>query len=177
MYFYNLLSLNEKVNKNYFIKENDLIVGKPPDYFKYTDLYLFNLIYPDNLINHEVTFKYIHLVHYPIIILIFVCIGKLLLCIFSFTFKENDDTKKNKCFCLFMTFSTFYLITWIINLLFYVSRYKIHCIIDFYEEKVYRSGKIDGSITLLVFKILFSIIDFCLFVLIIIKELKKDRLI
>ena len=69
----------------------------------------------------------------------------------------------------------FNFITWIITLLFYIGRYKIHCIIDFYEEKVYHSGKIDGSITLLVFKILFSIIDFCLFLLFVIKELKQDN--
>ncbi len=115
------------------------------------------MIYPGNLIDHEVTFKYIHLVHCPITILIFVCIGKIYYVYFLF------------------------LLTWFINLLFYVGRYKIHCIIDFYEEKVYCSGKIDGSTTLLVFKILFSIIDFCLFVLFIIKiynrikELKQNN--
>ena len=147
LYFYNLSYLNEKVNKNECIKENDLIFGKTPDYFNDTNLYLFNLIYPGNLINHEVTFTYIHLVYCRITILIFVYIGKILLSIFSFYFKENDNTKKNKYFCLFITFSVFNFITWIITLLFYIGRYKIHCIIDFYEEKVYLSRKIYGTTT------------------------------
>ena len=119
LYFYNLSSLNEKVNKNDFIKENDLIVGKPPDYFKYTNLYLFNLIYPGNLINHKVNFKYIYLVHCPITILIFVYIGKFLLYIMSFSFKENDDTKKinffvylslSQCFILLLGLLIYYFI-------------------------------------------------------------------
>ena len=34
LFFYNLSYLNEEVNKNEFIKENDLIIGKTtPDYF------------------------------------------------------------------------------------------------------------------------------------------------
>lgn len=90
-----------------------------------------------------------------------------------FFFKENDDTKKNKYF--FITFLVFFFITWIINLLFYEGRYKIDCIIDFYEEKFYSLGKIDGNTTLLVIKILFSIIDLCLFVLFVIKIYKKIK--
>lgn len=47
--------------------------------------------------------------------------------------------------------------------------------IDFYEEKFYSLGKIDGNTTLLVIKILFSIIDLCLFVLFVIKIYKKIK--
>ncbi len=110
IYFYNLSNLNNYINKYEFIKENDLILGKIPDYFNEINLYLFNLIYPGNLINHEVGFFYIGLVHYRYIILILFCFIKIgIVIIACVNMKKNINIIIS---CLAFIF----IILWIFNL-------------------------------------------------------------
>jgi hypothetical protein len=54
----------------------------------------------------------------------------------------------------------------IFNFAFFIGRFRLHCILDYYETKVYKSGEINYSdyIELFVFEIIFSIFDFIIII-------------
>jgi len=158
--FYKLSYLNSYTYKSEFIKSNNLIVGEMPSYFYNSYIFLYHLVYPGNLKNHEMTYFYLGLIHFRLVILFIFLALKITMGI-AFFFLSNKEFIHFKLYILFISLTISYLVMLIFNLLFFIGRLHLHCILDYYETKVYKSGEINyGSyIVLFVWEIIFSIFD------------------
>jgi hypothetical protein len=67
--FYKLSYLNSYTYKSKLIKINNLIIGKIHSYFYYSYMNLYHLVYPGNLKNYKMTYFYLGLIHYHLVIL------------------------------------------------------------------------------------------------------------
>ena len=57
-------------------------------------------------------------------------------------FLDNKKLIITKWYYLFICLTIFYIVIFIFNFLFFIGRYHLHCILDCYEEHVFKSGKI-----------------------------------
>ena len=158
--FYRLSYLNSYTYKSDFIKSNNLIVGEMPSYFYYSYMNLYHLVYPGNLKNHEMTYFLLGLIHYRLVILFIFLALKIAMGV-AFFFLSNKEFIHFKWYISFISLTISYLVMFIFNFAFFIGRFRLHCILDYYETKVYKSGEINYSnyIALFVWEIIFCIFD------------------
>jgi hypothetical protein len=163
--FYRLSYLNSYTYKNDFIKSNNLIVGEMPSYFYYSYMNLYHLVYPGNLKNHEMTYFFLGLIHYRLVILFIFLALKIAMGV-AFFFLSNKEFIHFKWYISFISLTISYLVMFIFNFAFFIGRFRLHCILDYYETKVYKSGEINYSnyIALFVWEIIFCIFDIIIFI-------------
>ena len=156
--FYKLSYLQDYMNKSDFIKANNLIIGEaPPNYFNNSKMYLYHLVYPGNLKNYTMTSFYLGLIHFRLVIL-FIFIGLKILLGISFFFLDEKELTFKKTYILFIVLTISYITMFIFNFLFFVGRFHLHAILQYYEENVFKSEVIKFSkyLTLFVWEIIFS---------------------
>jgi hypothetical protein len=158
--FYNLAYLNSSTRKSDFIESNNLIDGKMPSYFYNTDMKLYHLVYPGNLKNHQMNYFYLGLINCRLVILFIFLAIKIAMGI-TFFFLQNKGFIFKTWYYLFICLIFSYFVMFIFNFLFYIGRLHLHCILDYYEEHVFKSGEIIYSdyILLFIWEIIFSICD------------------
>ena len=163
--FYRLSYLNSYTYKSDFIKSNNLIVGIIPSYFYNSYMNLYHLVYPGNLKNHEMTYFLLGLIHYRLVILFIFLSLKIAMGV-AFFFLSNKEFIHFKWYISFISLTISYLVMSIFNFAFFIGRFGLHCILDYYETKVYKSGEINYSdyVELFVFEIIFSIFDFIIII-------------
>ena len=163
--FYRLSYLNSYTYKSDFIKSNNLIVGIIPSYFYNSYMNLYHLVYPGNLKNHEMTYFFLGLIHYRLVILFIFLALKIAMGV-AFFFLSNKEFIHFKWYISFISLTISYLVMFIFNFAFFIGRFRLHCILDYYETKVYKSGEINYSdyVELFVFEIIFSIFDFIIII-------------
>jgi len=156
--FYNLTYLNSYIKKSDFIQNNNLIIGKMPSYFYDTNMHLYHLVYPGNLKNHKMNYFYLGLINNRLVILfIFLALKIAMGVSLSFFYNNEKEFIIKKWYYLFICLTIFYIVIFIFNLLFFIGRYHLHCILDYYEEHVFKSGEITYKSYLLLF--IFSLLD------------------
>ena len=158
--FYNLTYLNSYIKKSDFIQNNNLIIGEMPSYFYDTNIYLYHLVYPGNLKNHKMNYFYLGLINFRLVILFIFLALKIAMGV-TFYFLRNKEFIITKWYYLFICLIASYIIMLIFNILFFIGRLHLHCILDYYEEHVFKSGEIlySNYIALFIWEIIFSIFD------------------
>ena len=131
-----------------------------PSYFYNTDMNLYHLVYPGNLKNHQMNYFYLGLINSRLVILFIFLAIKIAMGI-TFFFLQNKGFIFKTWYYLFICLIFSYFIMFIFNFLFYIGRLHLHCILDYYEEHVFKSGEIIYSDYILIFiwEIIFSFCD------------------
>ena len=181
-YFYNLSYTNDFIIKSDFAKENNLIsVGKIPEYFYNTKLYLYHLVYPGNLKNHKIDFDSIESINsYNSKKLLFLFF-KIIIMLFPFISIYICSIEKCKIKYIYQLIILIPLSIIIILLYIFLvslSTIKYHNIINdiyniliYYEENIYNTNENDyGFIKILrnTDKIIVIIIEILIFLFFII---------
>jgi hypothetical protein len=163
MNFYKLSYLNSYTRKSDFIRSNNLIVGEMPSYFYNSYMNLYHLVYPGNLKNHKMTYFYLGLIHFRLVIL-FIFLSLKIAMVVALFFLDNKELIHFKLYALFISLTISYIVMFIFTILFFVGRLHLHYILYYYEENVYKTGKnYDKYQTIYIYEILFSIPDiFCI---------------
>ena len=146
MNFYKLSYLNSFTRKSDFIRSNNLIVGEMPSYFYNSYMNLYHLVYPGNLKNHKMTYFYLGLIHFRLVILFIFLSLKIAMGLTIF-FLVDKKLIHFKLYFLFISLTISYIVMFIFTILFFVGKLHLYYILDYYETNVYKSGKIyDSSI-------------------------------
>ena len=158
--FYNLTYLHSSMIKSDFIQDNNLINGKMPSYFHNTYMNLYHLVYPGNLKNHEMTYFYLGLIYYRLVVLFLFLALKIAMGVTFFSLHKKEYIFK-KWYSLLICLTISYIVMFIFNFLFFIGRFHLHCILDYYEEHVFKTGEIlySNFILLFIWEIIFSIFD------------------
>ena len=180
-YFYNLSYTNDYIIKSDFAKENNLISkGEIPKYFNKSNLYLYHLVYPGNLKKYEITFRKIDFIRYNnrLIILFVLLFIKISMGISLYFLNEKNEIKILYIFLFIIVIILIvaYIIFYILSILFYFYRFDLHQILWYYEENIYKTNENNGSgITMLVFSIIFSLLDILVIIFAIIMLFLKSK--